>query len=1532
MLFFTFDSGGIPGAPAFLTQGATGKDFADAGGTCEEFAGLGWPVAKGDSCTLDVTLTPASAGMRLGAVELTGTGGNVLATAYVYGVGNGPAVAIDPGTASALGFAGGGGNPKGVATDAAGNVYYSLANGQELYSTPGGPFATNAGSGLNGPGQVAVDGAGNVFVADSGGNRIAEYVGGATTPITAVGGLNTPTGVAVDGAGNLYIGDTGNGRILFQPAGGGTPTVLVSDYTFPMQTPTAIALDVAGNVYFVDTGAASIDEIPAGNGTPFRVAGGPSSGIQPTGLAVDAAGDIVYTDMGSKQVIEIPISGSNIVLAGGLKTPVGVALDPSGNLYVADTSSTSGILAFTRAAAAAHTLNFASTGVGSTSADSPQTLTVGNIGNVALNLPAPATGYNPSIATGFTLGSYVGSDCPLVGSGASAGTLNPGAYCLLPVSFVPASAESYNGSTLGITDNALNASAPNYTTQTITLNGTGTGAPQTILFTMPGSAIYNGVSLTDTLSATGGGSGNPVTFTLDSTSPPGIAGLSGPNNSTLTISGTGVVIIDANQAAGGNYAAATQVQQTILVTLDTAASIAATVGSTPQSARVGAAFTNALQVKVADGGGNGVYGVTVTFAAPSSGASATLSSLNAITDQNGMASVAATANGTAGGYLVTASYPGSGYAIFSLTNLPPPVYTVTTLTDDNPNNNGTGNASLCNDTSQGATPNFGCSLRDAIAAAAAVNTSTVTPTVNFAATQSTSSGNITLTPSTPGDYNVTTGGTLNISNNMNIVGPGANLLSIDGKGTAQVFNIYGGTVTISGVSIVNGNTISSGGNVGGGINNSGTLTVTNSTFSGNTAANGGGGIFNENGTLTVANSTFSGNSANTGGGSGGGGIYNWATLTVTGSTFSGNNGGYGGGIYNPNGIATVANSTFSANTASSYGGGIYNSGTATVTNSTFSGNTAPSGSGAGLYNDGQLTLANDLSVDGANGSNIIDMGGNKIAGILGVTAGNLPLAPLSYYGGTTQTMPPVPGSAAICAGTTANATAAGLTTDQRGNPRSTTVYGSTACVDAGAVQTAYSLSFTTSPSNSQKTNVALTPAPVVQLSDNGSIISLPGAPITLALYAGAISGGIPTVGTAPNGVSTFSGVTVTTPETGDYLIARAPVGPYSISANSSNSPFNVIALTLSPAAGPLSPATYGAAYSQTFTANGGTTPYTYSATGLPPGLSINSGTGMLTGTPTSIAGSPYTVVVTVTDSASNTIHQSYTLAVGPAASAISVSGSVNPVFVQDTVTYTAAVGFVTAPSSSTVAGPIGTVTFSDGTTPITACTGLTLGAYSSATGAALAACPVSYTSTTPATHSITATYTSSNANFTGSASGTLTEALEDFTVTAQNATLTVQPGAAGQYTFTLSPQSPATTFPTAINLTVSGLPPGATGTFSPSATIAAGATAATVTLTIQTAQTTSQNSPNTGGGLASRLAGISLALLLLPFVGKLRKTGKRFSRMLPILLLLIASMAAVVGLNGCGGKSGPPPQSYTVGVTATSGTLSHTSNITLTVE
>jgi xanthine/uracil permease len=108
-------------------------------------------------------------------------------------------------------------------------------------------------------------------------------------------------------------------------------------------------------------------------------------------------------------------------------------------------------------------------------------------------------------------------------------------------------------------------------------------------------------------------------------------------------------------------------------------------------------------------------------------------------------------------------------------------------------------------------------------------------------------------------------------------------------------------------------------------------------------------------------------------------------------------------------------------------------------------------------------------------------------------------------------------------------------------------------------------------------------------------------------------------------------------------------------------------------------------------------------------------------------------------------------------------------------------------------------------------------------------------------------------------------------------------------------------------------------------------------LSIQVPQTIAAVQPagSTGGNLASRLAPFSLALLVLPFVGRLRRSSKRFSRMLPILLLLVAGMAAMAGLSGCGSNTGffaQAQRSYPMTVTVSSGSLSHTSTITLTVE
>ena len=226
-----------------------------------------------------------------------------------------------------------------------------------------------------------------------------------------------------------------------------------------------------------------------------------------------------------------------------------------------------------------------------------------------------------------------------------------------------------------------------------------------------------------------------------------------------------------------------------------------------------------------------------------------------------------------------------------------------------------------------------------------------------------------------------------ISNSRKILGVTLNNLYISNKAGRGIYNHLWGTLTLTN-STITGNTADVGGGIynqsgtltltnstisgnkahtddiytvgsGGGIYNGGTLTITNSTISGNTA-DGGGGISNW-GTLTLTNSTISGNTA-----SGntvndhGGGIFSDGTLTITNSTISGNTADGGGGIFNQDGTLTVTNSTISGNTADD-GGGIDNyKGTLTITDSTISGNTATRWGGGGIVNAGTLTLTNNI--------------------------------------------------------------------------------------------------------------------------------------------------------------------------------------------------------------------------------------------------------------------------------------------------------------------------------------------------------------------------------------------------------------------------------------------------------------------------------------------------------------------------------------------------------------------------------------------
>jgi hypothetical protein len=173
--------------------------------------------------------------------------------------------------------------------------------------------------------------------------------------------------------------------------------------------------------------------------------------------------------------------------------------------------------------------------------------------------------------------------------------------------------------------------------------------------------------------------------------------------------------------------------------------------------------------------------------------------------------------------------------------------------------------------------------------------------------------------------------------------------AIDGAG---LFN--GGVATIAGGDF----DTNSAAFIGGAVRNTGTLSVTASTFGGNTAQSGGA-IYNE-GSLTVDGSTFTSNTATFGGG-----IYNSSVSQVTSSTLSGDSAAIeGGGILN-NGGSTSMSDSFVQNNSAGIGGGIYNAkdsagegGTVSAIGLTIKANTATTGSGGGIYNDsGSVTLS-----------------------------------------------------------------------------------------------------------------------------------------------------------------------------------------------------------------------------------------------------------------------------------------------------------------------------------------------------------------------------------------------------------------------------------------------------------------------------------------------------------------------------------------------------------------------------------------------
>ncbi len=342
---------------------------------------------------------------------ITNASGSVTTTPVTLVVSTPLIVSTLAGQAGTSGTADGAGSavrfhdPADVAVDSTGNIYVadtanhtvrkvtlagvvSTLAGQAL--TPGSANGSGSAARFNHPSGLAVDGAGNVYVADTDNETIRRItptgdvttvagqagISGSTDGPGSTASFNGPSGVVVDAAGNLYVADTLNHTIRRITSAGMVSTIAgaagvsgSADGTGSaarFHGPQGLAIDGTGNLYVADTNNDTIRKVVTATGAVTTVAGqagisGSTDGAPgqarfyfPSGVAVDSNGNLYVADTDNHALREVSPSGSVSTIAGtagasgtadGLGAaarfnfPSGIAVDGTGNIYVADTSN-----------------------------------------------------------------------------------------------------------------------------------------------------------------------------------------------------------------------------------------------------------------------------------------------------------------------------------------------------------------------------------------------------------------------------------------------------------------------------------------------------------------------------------------------------------------------------------------------------------------------------------------------------------------------------------------------------------------------------------------------------------------------------------------------------------------------------------------------------------------------------------------------------------------------------------------------------------------------------------------------------------------------------------------------------------------------------------------------------------------------------------------------------------------------------------------------------------------------------------------
>lgn len=296
--------------------------------------------------------------------------------------------------------------PSAVAVDGIGNVLVADQNNQRIrrIAAGSGAVTTLAGGGVGNPddntnpllalfstpSSLALDAGNNIFVAEFGSQRIRRIAAsnGAVTTFAGSGNpgftdgpaasaqFNFPYGVAVDASGNVFVADYSNHRIRRIAAGTGTVTTLAGNGTAGLVNgapataqfnfPRGVAVDASGNVYVADQSNNVIRRIAAGTGTVTTLAGSGVAGFadnanplqaqfnSPSSVAVDASGNVYVADRVNNRIRRIDgASGAVSTMAGNgtigfadgpgasaqFSAPMGVAVDANRRVYVADVAN-----------------------------------------------------------------------------------------------------------------------------------------------------------------------------------------------------------------------------------------------------------------------------------------------------------------------------------------------------------------------------------------------------------------------------------------------------------------------------------------------------------------------------------------------------------------------------------------------------------------------------------------------------------------------------------------------------------------------------------------------------------------------------------------------------------------------------------------------------------------------------------------------------------------------------------------------------------------------------------------------------------------------------------------------------------------------------------------------------------------------------------------------------------------------------------------------------------------------------------------